>query len=724
MRSKFLPLTAAVFGALGSGGALAQDDVTVLERLVIVGKSDRLCIPAGSRREADDARPYCAGEGISRGNVPGDTFDRNQLDRLPSGSNAQDFVKRLPGVVTGGAPGEDKDARVLGMDKEYTRTSIDGVVLPDGGEKREFNLDRIPAALVDSVEVVRGRRADMEADGIAGQIEVKLKEIPQVPEWQLQSAIGGSSDGLFLYDASVAGGGMYSQGFGAQGGLTSARNSNSKLKSKFGSNGLLSETEDETKRIDTYGALGDVLWQNDANAFHLKPLFLELDETKDKYKGKYKADGTLSGAETEVEDKTKKTYGATASWRHDFDDLNGATLEVKTGHYRTTEIKDKTKHVLNGAGVEDLGKIETETEDKLDRITFGQVDFLLPTEIGGLQNNWKTGVMLRGRDRTKDKTKTKAGVVQANEPKDIYGIEELVWGAYVLDEIDFSNGLIITPGVRFEGSTLESSVADGTTGSGETFDILPSLPVHYQMTDTWSIDASVARLVNRPKFDMIIPQNSDSLLGNPDLDPEHAWAFDASATYETDDLQLSFGVFHRSIEDLLETVDTGLINGDGDSVYQYQNVGDGWTNGIILSQRVSLAALDMPVLNGFSLYSTQTFARSEVTTSDGVKRAFKEQPRFFADIALEWTDPSERLVASAGLGYTAKVTTAGDDGNESRDAELGLDLALNYKLTDSYELYGLAKNVTGTDRVKRKTDGTVEIEEGVKSYFAGIRAKF
>ncbi len=724
MRSKLVPLTVAVVGVLGSGEVLAEDQLTLLERIVISGKSDRLCVPTGARRQAGDTRPYCVGEGIDRGNVPGDTFDRNQLDRLPSGSNVQDFVKRLPGVVTGGAPGEDKDARVLGLDKEYTRTSIDGVVLPDGGEKREFNLDRIPAALVDSVEVIRGRRADMEADGLAGQIEIKLKEIPEVPEWQVQSAAGASSDDMFIYDTAISGGGMYSETFGAQGGLTSARNSNSKLKGKYAANGSLSETENETKRIETYGALGDFLWQNDANAFHLKPLFLELDEEKDKYKGKYKADGSLSGSETEWEDKAKRTYGATASWRHDFVDLNGASIEVIGGHYSTTETKDKTKSVFNAAGVEDASKFETETEDKLDRITFGQVDFLLPTEIGGLQNNWKTGLMIRGRDRTKDKFKTKAGVPQANEAKDVYAIDELVWAGYVLDEIDFSNGMIITPGVRFESSTLASSAQDGTSGHGETFDILPSLPIHYQMTENWSVDASVARLVNRPKFDMIIPQNSDTLLGNPDLDPEHAWAFDASVTYQTDDVQLSLGVFHRKVEDLMETVDTGLVNGDGDTVYQYRNVGDGWTNGIILSQRISLAAVDAPVLNGFSVYSTQTFARSEVTLSDGTRRGFKEQPPFFADIALEWTDPAERFSASAGLGYTAKVETAGDDGAESRDAELGLDLALNYKINPSYQLYALAKNVTGTDRVKRKGDGTVEIEEGVKSYLAGIRAKF
>jgi outer membrane receptor for ferrienterochelin and colicin len=718
------PLVAVLLSSVSVAGAHAQEAETTLSPIFIFGKSDRVCVPAGTKREAGDKRPLCAGEGINRDYVTGDTFDRTQLDRLPSGSQAQDFVKRLPGVMTGGAPGEDKEARVLGLDKEYTRTSIDGIVLPDGGEKREFNLDNLPAGLVDSVEVIRGRRADMEADGLAGRIEVKLAEIPEIPRYQMNSALGGSSDGQTLFDLGIIGGGMYSENFGAQGGLTRARNSNSKTKEKFTATGLLSEVEDEEKSMNTFGALGDILWQNDANAFHLKPLYLGLDEDKDKVKYKYKADGSSNGSEAETEQKEKRTYGLNGSWRHDLDAWDGASFEVRAGHYRTTETKDKAKRTFNAAGVETTNKYETELEDKLDRITFGQVDVLLPFDLGGIQHDLKTGAMLRVRDRTKEKQKTVGGVVQALDAKEVYSIDEVVWSGYVLDDLDFGNGFSMAPGVRFEASDLDAAVADGTSGGGDVFDVLPSLPVHFQATDEWSVDAGVARLVNRPKFDMLIPQNSNTLLGNPNMDPERAWAVDASITYQTDDLELSFGFFHRRIEDLIETVDTGTLNSDGDSVYQYQNVGDGWTNGIILSQRVSLSALDVPVLSGFSLFSTQTFARSQVTLADGTQREFKEQAPFFGDLALEWTDPSDRLSLSAGLGYTSKIETAGDSASEGRDAELTLDLAANFKINETFEFYALAKNVTGTERVTHKADGTTEIQDGVKSYFGGIRARF
>ncbi|UJW75348.1 TonB-dependent receptor [Rhizobium sp. SL42] len=154
--------------------------------------------------------------------------------------------------------------------------------------------------------------------------------------------------------------------------------------------------------------------------------------------------------------------------------------------------------------------------------TFSQVDLLLPFELGGVQHDVKTGALVRVRDRTKEKQKTVGGVVQALDAKEVYAIDETVWAGYILDEITFDNGLTIAPGVRFEASDLDAAIADGTTGGGNVFDVLPSLPVHFQATEEWAVDASVARLVNRPKFDNLIPQNSDMLLGNPDLDPERA----------------------------------------------------------------------------------------------------------------------------------------------------------------------------------------------------------
>lgn len=718
---KWGPLSAAMFGFAGL--AFSQD-VTNLPTVTVVGQSDRFCLPIGMAREDGDLRPYCVGEGINRADVPGNTFDQQQLNLFPSGSQAQDYVKRLPGVATGGAPGEDKDARVLGLDKEYTRTTIDGIALPDGGEKREFNLDTIPAAWVDSVEVIRGRRADMEADGIAGIVEVKLKDIPETPKWEMKLGLGQTDSGVGLYDAALVGGGMLNESLGGQIGLTSARNTNSKVKQKFKADGTLSEAENETKVLTSVGALGDFLWQDANNAVHFKPMILSLTEDKDKTKEKFNASGVLTGSEAEEEEKQKTTAGAALSWRHDFAGVEGASLEAQGSYYSTTEDKEKSKYVYNGAGVENLNNREFETELKVDEILQGKLDLTLPVELGDMTHTFKSGLLIRDKTRTKDKAKTKGGVPQEMGDKDVYAIDEVIWGAYVLDQIDITDWLRLTPGLRVEGSSVQSSMADGTTGGGVNFDLLPSLPAHLQLNDEWSIDGSVARLVNRPKFDAIIPVNSDTLLGNPDLNPEYAWAFDASLKYTTDDVELTFGVFHRQITDLMEEVDTGLVNDDDDAIYQIRNVGDGWTNGLIFSQRVALAGLiDIPVLDGFSIFATQTFTQSEVTLQDGMQRRFKDQPPYFLDLALEWTDPSGAFSASAALGYTPEMTT-GDSGADTREAELSLDLSASYEIDETYSIYALAKNVTGTQRVNHKADGSTEVDQGAQSFLVGMTAKF
>lgn len=703
-------------------------DATLLERLVIVGKADRLCLPVGVEREAGDTRARCVGEGVARENLPGDTIDRTQYTVFPTGPRVQDVVKRLPGVVTGGAPGEDKDARVLGLDKEYTRTTVDGIPLPDGGEKREFNLDRLSTVLVDSAEVIRGRRAEMEGDGIAGRVDIKLRDIPGTFGWEASSALGGSSDDHVQHWHSIVGGGMLNAHFGAQGGFAYSDQAISKDKDKFDKDGNLTEQESETKPVKSRDLLLDMLWQNDANALRFKPMFLDQTETKDKTKTKYK-NGEVDGTESEWERKRKQTAGGTLSWRHDFDGLSGASLDMRAGWFRGSEDKEKVKRVFKKDGSEDAGKYETETEDKVDTIVQGEAAMTLPFELGAQDHELKFGGLLRHKDRTKSKDKFGAdGAPKDPGVKDVYAIKELVVAGFVQDRIRLTERITIVPGVRIEAARLDATSLAGAEGDGTAFDILPSLPVEMALSNRWTLNASVARVVNRPKFDLLVPYEEEKgdrfVIGNPELRPERGWAFDADLIYRADYVSLGLGVFHREISQIIEEVDTGRLSG-GKTVYRPENVGDGWTNGVILSQRVSLDFLQVPLIDGLAVSSSQTFARSRLREfATGEKRAFKEQPRFWADMAVEWTDPSRRFFASAALGYTAKVAKSGDGGDEYREPELGLDAQLRYRVTDRLELFALGENLTGTKRVKVKADGAREVERGATSFYAGLKVKY
>ncbi|MEX2454931.1 MAG: TonB-dependent receptor plug domain-containing protein, partial [Rhodospirillaceae bacterium] len=58
-------------------------------------------------------------------NYPTTGLTRDQFETTPN-QRLGDVLQRLPGVTMGGAPGERKDVRLRGMDKEYTRTQFDG----------------------------------------------------------------------------------------------------------------------------------------------------------------------------------------------------------------------------------------------------------------------------------------------------------------------------------------------------------------------------------------------------------------------------------------------------------------------------------------------------------------------------------------------------------------------------------------------------------------------
>ncbi|ODN72084.1 vitamin B12/cobalamin outer membrane transporter [Methylobrevis pamukkalensis] len=717
----------------GVAPAGSPDETLLLDPIILHAASGQKCRKVASPNGQDTDLPLCIGLGTERDGLPGATMDRAEFGRLPTGARVQDVIKRLPGVFTGGGPGEDKDARVLGLDKEYTRTTIDGIQLPDGGEKREFNLDRLSSSLVESVEVIRSRRAEMEADGIAGRVDIKLRDIPREREIAVQGAVGAPEGGDIQQWHSLTAGGMLNETFGAQGAVSWSKVPNIKTKTKTDKDGVtLAETEDEVKDVTSTDFLGDFLWQTDDTAVRFKPTWLNQVEDKDKTKAKYKSDGSFNGSETEAESKTKRTVGGAFSVRHDFDEafsvFEGATLDARVAYYAGSEDKDKDKATYKADGSEEASKFETEWEEKNDDLLQGEVNLALPFEAGGAHNILKTGLLAKYKTRDKAKTKAKAGIPQAAGEKDVYALEEITIAGYVQNETEFFGAVKITPGLRIEATSLEATSAAGMTSDGDAIDLLPSLPFEVRFSEDWALSGGIARVVTRPKFDLLVPwetSGSDrTTIGNPDLEPERGWAYDVDLDYTSPHLDLGAGVFYRWISDRIEEVATGDEDDDGNPIYQSQNVGDGWTAGVILEERVGLGLLGLEALEGFSITSTQTFARSRLTEYDGTKRPFKEQPDFWGDVALVWSDPDARLSAALALNFTSEITSSGDNGDEVRDAELTLDAEVDYRLTDQITLFALAENLTGTERVKRKADGAVEVEEGARSVYVGLKGSF
>jgi iron complex outermembrane receptor protein len=97
-------------------------------------------------------------------------FGREDLDRYGDSSVAE-VMKRLPGVTVAGPPGRGGDVRMRGLGQGYTQILINGEPAPRG-----FSLDSLTPDQVERIEVMRAAVAEHSARGIAGTINIVLRE--------------------------------------------------------------------------------------------------------------------------------------------------------------------------------------------------------------------------------------------------------------------------------------------------------------------------------------------------------------------------------------------------------------------------------------------------------------------------------------------------------------------------------------------------------------------
>jgi TonB-dependent receptor len=109
---------------------------------------------------------------------------------LPN-ANMADALGRLPSITLERDEGEGKYVQVRGLEPRLTNTMIDGmdVPSPESGV-RQIKFDSIPADIVESVEINKTLKANMDGDGIGGSVNLVTKTATDQPTINL-SGMGG-----------------------------------------------------------------------------------------------------------------------------------------------------------------------------------------------------------------------------------------------------------------------------------------------------------------------------------------------------------------------------------------------------------------------------------------------------------------------------------------------------------------------------------------------------
>lgn len=89
-------------------------------------------------------------------------------------------LQRVSGVsVQRSGNGDGQYAIIRGMDKRYSYTSVNGVILPSPDDKnRSVPMDMFPAEMIERLEVVKALTPNLDADAIGGATNLVMKNAP------------------------------------------------------------------------------------------------------------------------------------------------------------------------------------------------------------------------------------------------------------------------------------------------------------------------------------------------------------------------------------------------------------------------------------------------------------------------------------------------------------------------------------------------------------------
>lgn len=96
----------------------------------------------------------------------------NDVGKLPD-QNVAEAVRRLPGITVANDQGEGRYVIIRGVDPRYANVTVNGqtAAAPEP-DNRQVKLDDIPSSLIGQVTVVKSLTADLDANAIAGQVDI------------------------------------------------------------------------------------------------------------------------------------------------------------------------------------------------------------------------------------------------------------------------------------------------------------------------------------------------------------------------------------------------------------------------------------------------------------------------------------------------------------------------------------------------------------------------
>lgn len=671
-------------------------------------------------------------------------YGRAELEAA-SDSTVGDYLRKLPGVVLSGSPGRGREARMRGM-KGATQILIDGEKA-GGGKDRSVDVDQLPLDLIERIEVIRTPTADLPNEGIAGTINIVLREAPEQAQRSLRLATGlarGEADtgrpwllsGLWgdrnehlrwLLNASYnereepATGSKTVREFDALGSTTARRREESREQ-------LRSREFNFAPRLD---------WRDGADRYTFSPMLQLREGQRDLQRQLWSGSGpdfasyTGSGSSTETEHKTMEALHLRGQWRRRLEQGRELSLSLST----RTGVQHSRALIQDYDAAGTLNKTTRDETEAREQSYRWQLKGQRPV---GEQHLLTLGLDHEGKRRIDERLRLENGAPVATGVGDSVRVREQVWAGYVQDEVELDARHTVVAGLRLTTVGQRSQAEDSERAARHTH-LAPSLHHRWSFAPDQLLRSSLTRSVKPPRFDDLSPQvrlatgvapgsytNPDKA-GNPDLRPEQATALEVGWERYLPARAGTLGAnfFWRHIDDVVEkrrTLESGRY------VERPYNSGTAQVWGLEFDTRTRLDALGWPALTLRANY-TRLYSRVQDSVS-GVTRRLKEQPDYIANLGADWR--LEQWTLGGNYNHVPALVRDPQTG-ETENAQANLDLyalrQLNRRLALRLNLY----NVLNAERLVRKPgyDGngtlntdTHENQRGARQIFLALEGKW
>ena len=621
------------------------------------------------------------------------TYDLEYFQRFEP-NTVGDMLKRVPGVAFVGSDIMEFDGAMMrGMAAGYTQVLVNGKKVPGAGDDRSFWVDRIPAEMVDHVEIIRSNSANRSGDAMAGTINIVLRDAYVFDGSYIRIGANRWFDGEFnpTFGAVTSGdflGGRILAGINVQDRYRAKIKRSDRYADPSMDELVSWEDQNEVKDGRDYSAnvsfstdIGDT-GEFGIDGFYVKT---DRDVTEVSHEVEYDDGDVIESNVPGLNPIAQKNWGIAAEYK--FAMAGGTTaIDLDYARFEDDSAESEEKHeYVNGEW--DKSEAEASSVDARD----GETSFKIAHErLVAASTELEFGVDYRRKKR--DITYTNFAWEADNEGDPVVYeldgsigslIEETRVDPYVM--VSGKRGALAwEAGLRYE--TTKSDIRyreDGETEGSANRDynsLLPSLHLKWDLDDTTRINFSLAKSVKRPNFNEVVPALLDGeygdndYIGNPLLEPERANGLDLGFERRLGKSGVvGVNVFYRDVKNLIELVNTGEWSEDAQDNYEDDleefldenpgaseddfefepeswvftsaNVGDGKVYGVEFDLSTPLTALGLPDTGVFLNYS---WLNSKVEDFIGNRR-FNDQARSVYNVGFIHDMPG--MQASFGATY-------------------------------------------------------------------------